>query len=495
MKFNSVVEAVAYHAKHTPEKICLIDKEKKYTYSKLWNCLKNFNIYLKKSGLNDGDRVIIKNSQSIDTVVAMLGVQLAGGVSVPVEKGIAETRIIELLEYTEASMFISSQPVNYPCLYIAIDIVCDCGEHTEDDDIVFPDSDNICDIIFTTGTTGKSKGVMLSFKSQIASAETISRFAEITPDDVVMVPFPLNHGGGLRRTYAILFVGGTEVLQNGVIFIKNFFCAIDEFGVTVIYLAPAYLSIILSSAAEQLRAYDGRLKLVNISAAATPEIHKRQLRELLPNVRLFLSYSSTETGGVSFLEFSKYPDKQHCIGEPGKILDLTFIDDNNTPIANTSCENPGIIVCKSERIMSGYWKDPEYTKKTLIDGYIRTSDMGYLDEDGFFCLIGRKDDVIITGANKVAPDEIEELVMMIPGINDCACIAVPDPIMGAVPKLFVVMENDVDFSQREISEFLSGKLEYFKVPRYIEQIDSIPRSGELGKIKRKKLTELATLEG
>ena len=136
--------------------------------------------------------------------------------------------------------------------------------------------------------------------------------------------------------------------------------------------------------------------------------------------------------------------------------------------------------------MVGYWKDEEETRKVLVEGIVYTNDVAYFDEDGDIILLGRKGDVINVGGNKVSPDEIENTVKTMPGIADCGVIPVADAVKGNVPKLFVQLKPGTDFDPVAIRSFLAKKLEPYKIPEYIVQIDKIPRSFN-GKLLRKEL--------
>ena len=136
--------------------------------------------------------------------------------------------------------------------------------------------------------------------------------------------------------------------------------------------------------------------------------------------------------------------------------------------------------------MKGYYRSPQLNAETIRDGYIQTKDLAYMGEDGLIYMLGRQDDVIVTGGSKVAPDEIEDAAMQFPGIADCGCIPVDHPILGKEPKLFVAMERDAAFDPAAIFQFLKDRLEAYKVPKQIEQIDKLPRTYN-GKLQRKQL--------
>lgn len=494
MKFGSIVEALASHAAATPDHLCLVDEKKTCTYAQAWQYIRLFSESLKALGLKPGDRVVVHMNQSIEAMVAALGIHLAGGVFVPVEKNIADSRIIEIMTFTDAEILVAVQPIKHDCAFVDLNTLCQPGRQPgpADDQVTFPRPDALSEILFTTGTTGKTKGVMLSFRNQLDAAENVVQAAELTDQDVYMIPQALSHSSGIRRSYAALLAGAVLVIQNDLVFIKEFFDAMNRCRVTVLSLVPAYLALLLELASEELQKYRKQLRVVQLMSTPTPEAQKARLCELLPETRFFNSYGATEAGAIADFEFSRYPGKANCIGTANINSRIVFMDDDGYVMAETAKDRPGLVTCEGPTIMQGYWKDPDLTTTVLKGGRLILSDLGYTDEDGHICLLGRRDDVINTGGNKVSPTEIEELVMRMPGIKECACVPMPDKIMGHVPKLYVVMKSGHEFLQQEIYAYLSGRLEAFKVPRIIEQLDALPRTTGVGKINRKALIKEQT---
>jgi len=335
--------------------------------------------------------------------------------------------------------------------------------------------------------TGKSKGIELTYESVIAVSENVIGSVEMKKDSVELIPVPLSHSHGLRRYYSNILNGGSVVIIDGVIFTKKFFGAIEKYHVTAIDLVPAALAALFKLSGDKLGEYADQLDYVQLGSAPIPNHDKEHLRELLPNTRLYNFYGTTESGCSCILDFNAMPDKKNCIGKPSCHAEFVFFDEQGNAIDATE-ETPGFLACRGTMNMKGYYHEPQLNQEIMRDDYICTKDLAYVGEDGLIYMLGRKDDVIITGGNKVAPDEIEEIAGGFEGIADCACIPVPHPLLGAEPKLFVEMENGAAFDEQGIYEYLQGKLEAYKVPKLIEQIDKIPRTYN-GKLQRKKLIE------
>jgi acyl-coenzyme A synthetase/AMP-(fatty) acid ligase len=166
-------------------------------------------------------------------------------------------------------------------------------------------------------------------------------------------------------------------------------------------------------------------------------------------------------------------------------VELFIVDENYQPVHATE-QKPGIIAIRSNTVTAGYWNEPELTARTIQNGVIYMTDLGYIDEDGYLYLVGRRDDVINVGGLKVAPTEVEDMAQRFEKVDECACVPYEDKIFGRCLRMFVVMRPGYDFDAAEISDYLGTKLEAYKVPKYIERIDEIPKTYN-GKIDRKRL--------
>jgi long-chain acyl-CoA synthetase len=328
---------------------------------------------------------------------------------------------------------------------------------------------------------------MLDYAAISIHADARQKVLRLTENDVFMWVNPLDRVGGIRLFTPVFFAGGTAIYYNGVVFIKEFFQTIEKYGVTSIHLQSFALAILLENDAKAFKTYENQLKTFNISGGLIPEKNKVLLQTLLPKTRLFIMYGATEVSPIACFEYSLYPPKSNCVGKPFQCTSVKLIDDDEKTMTTTSKDNPGIIVCESKTTMRGYWNAPELTERFLKDRTIITTDIGYYDSDGFLYLMGRRDDVIVSGGYKIAPYEIENVTMQMSGVLECVCIPSKDKLLGSVPSLFVVMEKDVEFSAKKILDFLSDRLETYKLPRSIRQLESFPRLGETQKINREAI--------
>lgn len=495
MEGASLLEVIAERAQTTPDKPCLIDSEtgRSVSYGMFWDHIRAFAARLRQLGLNREDRVVVRVGAPIETFVAQYGVNLAGGVFCPVEKHMKPLKLLELLEYYDSAFLVSSQAVDFPGCWVDLESVCQSG--TEDmaqaggEELPFPRAEELCAIVFTTGTTGKAKGVMGSYGSHLISARMRCQAYGITEKDIYCWVRPLDRESGLRHFGVALAAGATAVHYNGVVFVGSFLKSLRQYGVTTIHIQSFSITMLLRAAPDALREYGGQLRAMTFSSGALPEVYREQLRQLLPSTRLFIQYSSTEVSAIAFYEYSRDPGRENCVGKPFPGVEVELLDEDGAPMEHSSRSRLGNIACHSPTRMLGYWNDPELTAETLQDGWVTMTDMGYRDEDGYLYLMGRRDDVIVSGGHKIAPYELENVAAGMEGVSECVCVPAANDLLGAVPKLFVVMRPGAEFSAKAVYDYLAARLETYKLPRVIRELEALPRIPGSGKINRRELLQ------
>jgi long-chain acyl-CoA synthetase len=319
----------------------------------------------------------------------------------------------------------------------------------------------------------------------VAVSENVQYGADIPKDNIYLVPAPINHASAIRKLYVSILTGTTVVLLDGFTDVKKFFDYVEKYKVTSILMPPAAVRMILLLAAKNLAKYSDQLHHIHTGSAAFPEADKDKLCEILPNTRLYFAYGSSEAGCVSMYDYSKNRGLISCVGKPNKNANIFIVDDNRNPI-KSSKENQGLIAISGGMVMQGYYNAPELTEEVLKDGVVYTNDIGYIDDEGYVYMLGRKGDVINIGGLKIAPTEVENVVLRYPDIADCACFAVEDRMGGVVPKLNVVMKKGCELDTAALRAHMAKHLEAFKIPKQIVKVDELPKTSN-GKLDRKNL--------
>lgn len=476
--FNSIVAAIKYGSENYPEKRAVIDAKKTYSYKEYYSEIKKTAAYLNDKGIKKGDMVIVQTQQNVAYMVALHAVHLIGAIAVPLEKTVKGERVAEIRDAVCAKCFIAQKEFPEITTYLYSDIAT-CENEYEPENL--PEAKDDSTILFTTGTTGKSKGILLSHYADVAVAGNVKYGTEMKEDNVEIIPMPLNHSFSLRRYYANVINGSTVIFMDGVIFVSRFFDAIEKQGACSAAMAPSALAVIVKLSGDKLAEYRDKIDYMQFGGSYMPDSDKDKVRELLPNARLYNFYGSTEAGCSSIIDFNINRDNPRNIGKPTVNSDIKFVDEDNNFVIPTE-DKPARLVTGGGMIMNEYYKEPELTAQTLIDGYIYSNDYGYYDENGDIIMIGRMDDVIISGGQKIAPTEIEDVCDKYEGVTECAVIGVDDAVMGQIPKLFVVVNDKYD--EAALVKFLSERLESFQIPKVIRIIDAIPKTYNGKPLKR-----------
>lgn len=443
MANNTIEECVRRHAVENPNKVAIVCGEASITYAELWDRVTLRSQYLQRQGFVNGRLYIFRSKQNADFIIDYLAVHLAGAVAVPIERDCPEEKYHCLQkEYGDISL---SPKVE--------------------------ESENIADILFTTGSTGQQKGVMESYRAIWADADNLIHAQGFTGDTVFIICGPLNHIGCLSKIWPTLILGGTLVILDGMKDMNAFFHAFDypdyKFAT---FMVPASIRMVLQFGAERIRSIANKIDFVETGGAAISQTDMDALCQLLPKSRLYNTYASTETGIVCTYDYNHNPCVAGCTGVPMK----------NSSVFITS---EGNIACKGMTLMSGYLKDYELTRTVLHDGTVFTNDIGDIDENGYLHIKGRNNDVINLGGYKVSPLEVEDATIAYPKVTDCICIPFHSPIFGDTIKLLYTAEEE-NISKRELAKFIANRLETYKVPKVFQQVSSIKHTYN-GKLDRK----------
>ncbi len=488
----TLVQAVFEHAEEQPDKTAVIFKKSLLSYSMLAEQIRNAAAVLRDEyGVVRGDKVMLTGLSKPEYIVVMLAVQFLGAVSVPVDKSALGESIVQLYHYVTPRILITDSKttddtinkISFHKLYQSV------LEYDGNADVVYekPEMDDIAEIIFTTGTTGAPKGAMLSYGAIWHSSNNTINGTGRTQDDIELIPLPLNHSFGMRVLRAMLYLGGTIVLQNGFMFIKETRANIENFSCTGISIVAASLEMLYRSFGSQFREVFSKLRRIEVGASSLSVAMKKTVIELLPDVTLLNVWGSSETGGAIFLNASEHPDRLDSLGRPQDGVEVRFVGTDGEPAAGNSPETCGRMILRGGMLMSGYYGMNEMTAETLVDGWLYTSDLAYMSEDGFVFMLGRADDIINVGGEKVSPVEVENTAGSFSEIRECACISGSDKegIYEQVPVLFLVTDS-CDFSEEKLKQFLSSKLEQYKIPKYFVEVTELPRNRML-KIDRREL--------
>lgn len=483
--YSSILEAIKQYSELKKDKLAVIDGKAEYTYSEFYTKIKEAATALSKLGVCKGDYVVIECSQDVRYLVLDFACEMLGSVFVPVEKKAVDSRVTEIYTETKAKCIIGQTDYSAIGKWYALDTVLTEDMPVKEDIESIPDANDVAEILYSTGTTGKPKGIVLSHRANVAVAENIMYGTEMNQETVEIIPMPLSHSHGLRTCYANLINGSCVVIIDGITNIGGFFKMIDTYHVNALDISPTLGKLLVKIAKKALEQYSTQFDYIELGTAVLDDDLKEELKALFPKTRLYNFYGSTEAGRSCAYDFNK-EDYTKCIGYPSRHAKF-FVTDENKNEMESSKDNLGLLAISGDMMMEGYFNSPELTKETVVDGVIYTTDLGYIDKTGKVYVFGRADDVINYKGIKISPEEIETVASAYEGVADSACVAAEDKVCGQVPKLFIQVENP-DFDKREYMAYLRVNLEASRVPTKVEIIDEIPRTSN-GKLQRKKLRE------
>lgn len=507
---NSVLlhEVIKDNAEKLPSKECIINASEILTYKELYEKQHEIAQFL-LNRFEEKSRIALLLDNSAEFILSFYGVSSAGMISVPMDPNMHIKNLVYMFNDCNVKCaIIPSRHLNkfvenvekfndlntlivvgeYEGDYITIKII-DFWEMFSNQNEKHKKSliseNDIATILYTTGTTGPKKGVMLSHHNLLSASKNINEFMQIGEWAREVIPIPLTHSFGLARTRCVFDVGGTVILEKGFLFPNKILENIKKYQANGLSSVPTGFAILLDRFEPLMRKYAKDLRYIEIGSAFMREEHKKKLREICPNTRICMHYGLTEASRSTFIEFHSEKEYLNTIGKPSPNVEIKIVDKDNNELSNNMV---GEILVNGEMVMKGYWNKSETTKESLTDGWLHTGDIGKKDESGYIYLLGRTTDIINVGGMKIAPGEVEEVLLRYNGTIEAAVIGTPSKDRSdEVVKAFIVCKDN-NVNVKDIQKFCLRELESYKAPQIIEIVDQLPKTGS-GKIKRHVLRE------
>lgn len=480
----SIEQRIWQQATSHPEKLAVKSGKDTATYRELVSRIIAAKVFFQS--LPDymaGNAVILAAGKQIEFLYAYFGAHLAGLIVAPIDTETNPTRFEYITDIIKPFCVIGFDKQKTSLTKVSLkdfkEMAVDYSEQSTD----FPNNEEVADILFTTGTTGAPKGVPLTYKNEAAAALNINAYIGNTSDDIELLALPVSHSFGLGRVRCCLSNGQTLHLLGSFVNVKRIYRTIEEENITGFTMVPASWKFLQKMSGDQLGHYDKQLKYIEMGSAYISEDDKRHLARLLPTTRIAMHYGLTEASRSAFMEFHADSDKLSTVGKASPNTDIQVFNDQGQVLP---CGEEGEICIKGDHVTQGYL-NTNPASSFYFEGYFRTGDSGTIDSDGYISIKARIKELINVGGKKVAPTEVDEQILKIAGVKDCACVGTRDPegILGEVVKAFVVKGNN-ELTFDFITKQLSGKLEAYKIPVIYEWIDCIPKTSN-GKIQRNLL--------
>lgn len=499
--FDTLVNRVLVLAVLKPEQTAAVFKKERLTYRGLCQKMAGIGSALQKMGIVRGDRIVFTAVSKPETAAVYLGIQYCGAVAVPADKNAPPQAAASVYELAGAKLLLTDKPMKeyaHRCRTVSLRELYRSGLKTQPAAYQMPGEEELAEILFTAGSTGEPKGVMLSYRAVYSILSHTIQGTGMREDDRVLLPLPLNHSFAMRVMRAALYLGASVILQNGFLFAKEIEQNITTSACTALAAVPASMEVIRMQMQDRFAEVLGRLRYIEVSAGALTVRQRNELARLLPDTVIYNTWGSSETGGALFLNVTEAVKeegtaaigrtKAAAAGKPLPCIEVRTLDEDGNVTASDRA-HPGRMALRGSMLMSGYWNREQLTKAVLRDGWLLTGDMVYTDKDGYVYMAGRADDLINTGGEKVFPAEIENAACQCEGVRECACIGADDPdeIRGQIPVLFVVPGNH--YSREHLHKYLCERLEKYKLPGQYMELDELPRN-QMSKTDRRKLRAL-----
>lgn len=504
--FSSVAEMMTVRAAEIPDKTYVYYYDQEISYALTNERANRVANYLKDTGVSRGDVVSVMVLNSPDIYYTMFGAQKLGAVAGAINYMLKGREIAHVLEdsrpkvvfvgsdfmddFTEGYRLSSHRP-------LVVEVETDAehaggvaqnrlsdilSKYPSEEALVPQNPDDPYILMYSSGTTGTPKGIMLANKGQLSVSRDRARTGSLISEDIVLIALPMFHTNPLCVwTYPTAFVGASVCIRTKFS-PQDFWPAILDYGVTVVMGVPTMYHYVYNTATADV-VDKSRLKLRKAFAGAAPmpleliDAFKEKF-----DVDILDGYGLTEATGVSS-SMHGVPVKEGSIGVALPEQRMEIMDDENNILPPGE---KGEICIKGEPVMLRYLNRPEATAETIRDGWLHTGDMGYMDEQGYLYVAGRKKEMINRGGENIYPREIETLLEAHPKVDQVAVVGTPDPALGERVKACIVPTEQGGLTEEEIKQYLAGKIAGYKIPEVVMFFDSFPLN-PTGKILKEQL--------
>ncbi|MDB5921452.1 MAG: long-chain fatty acid--CoA ligase [Betaproteobacteria bacterium] len=481
------------------------------TYGELQRASRALGGFLLAQGLQKGDKVALMLHNSYQTARLLIGVMYAGFTVAPLNLLSQRSQLEYVIDHSDTALIFTSEELA-PRVHEALGavqrevkvVVLDpdapraidkprssvkkvgAAPHT-DLELPLVHEEDDCLLMYTSGTTGKPKGVLHPHRSVVAGGEYTSAAHCLGGEDRVMCALPLYHINGQIVTGVAPLVHGGSVVMPHRFSVSDYWRHVAEHHCTWINVVPTIIAYLLNAPDPRDSGLDiSRVKFCrSASAPLAPDLHRAFERKF--GIGVIETFGMTETNAPCFT--NPYDASKRKLGSPGQAYgnEAKVIDLHTGATQRVGVE--GEIMLRGDNVMKCYYKDPETTASTLqSDGWMRSGDVGYLDADGFVFVTGRIKELIIKGGENIAPREIDEALLKHPAVLEAAAVGIADSLYGQEIMVCVVLKPGSRCTADELKTFSQRELGSYKAPKILKIVDSLPK-GPSGKVQRLKLLD------
>jgi len=485
-----------------PLKPAIIFRDQAINLAQLKDNAFKFADSLLKLGIKKQDKVVIYLPNWPEYIYSYLAIWSIGAVAVPLDFMLTEEEIISCVSHSEAKAIIAKpkpqvSPAKIKAQCPSLKHIILSQEETKQylsfEELINSGTTNIpkeeinnkdCAAIFyTSGTTGKPKGVLTNYLQIEAPAKAMSYFVDLDDKDTALCVLPLSHLGGLVFVQAIVYLGTAVVLMDRFVppeFLRN----VQRFKATCFWLVPPMYYAILQL--KEFESFDlSSLRFICVFGAPSSIEQIKRFHKYCPNAKLYHGWGMTETQGPTIVTPGN-SNKMESVGRPLPWIEVKIFSAEGAGEEELPQGRIGEIVVRGWQVSNGYYKDPQLTQETIRNGWFHTGDLGKFDADGDLYIVGRKKEMIKVGGEIVFEPEVESAIHKHPDIAEVVVVGAPDKLRGEVPKAYVVLREGKSLTTESLRYFCREHLAHFKIPHYFEFVDSLPKT-RTGKVDKEKL--------
>ena len=481
----NLIDCLKNNAERNPTKIGFIDEERSLTFKEMYDEVQEFSKSVSKV-LGTTKVVSLLSENSTSFVIAYLGIINSGRAVHLTPTNISESSLANQVRSTGSGMILCSEITKKLGIFhigsfvpFSPTSISGLVERAKDIELKVQTPTDVAYLIYTSGTTGEPKGVPVSHDMVEFTTKNIIDVLGYSETDIDVIPLPLYHSFGLGCLHTSIFAGSTVVLLKNADNLENILESVKKYNATSLAAVPATLTKLLRLDRKILDDCLQGLRLIITNSTSIPKNTVKEIKDILKGGNLATYYGLTEASRSTFMIFNEDSNLHESVGKPAPGVNIKIDDEHKGD------SEFGEILVKGKNVIKKYWND-EKADKSIEDEWLRTGDVGYLDDDGYLFLKGRNDEVINVGGEKIIPHDIEQVVTQIPGVEDSAAFGIPHEVFGQTIKLVVKKSENSDLDKLVILTHCMKNLEKFKIPSKIEFVDSIPKN-EYGKVKRSML--------
>lgn len=488
-----------------PEKTCLIDRGRRYTYREVNEESNRLANALRGLGMRNGDKIALLSKDRKEFAASFVGFSKIGAVMVPLnyrcvarelEYMLADCGAGALVFEAEYDQTVAQMRGNLPELthYISLG-KCDLefatpyerllsSSSNEEPDVEVLEDDE-CAIIYTSGTTGKPKGAVLTHRARVWCTANILLDGSVEENAISVQASPWFHAGGLNiGLLPNLTIGSTMVLMTRL-HPEDIGQAIESERGTHLLTVPTIISNLLASGAFDRFDFSS-LRKIYYGGASISLMDLEAVLKKLPQAQFFQGYGQTESTQLTVLKPEYQVSKIGCTGKPHIFVDLKVVDDDDHELGPGI---PGEVVTRGPHVMKEYLNLRDETEKAFKNGWFHTGDIAHVDEEGFITIVDRKKAVIISGAENIYPREVENVLNTHPKIKEAAVFGIPDEKWGESVCAAVILKQNESLTEEEIIAYCKENIASYKKPRKVIFCDFFPRNA-LGKVQKGELKSM-----